>query len=105
LAFHKVNLGFNKNIEISDTINPTMIFGKSEMLLQDFIAAFHIYLKAKYKLKYLEIDDDILQSKLVISSSISIKNNIKYQFKSVVTEKGVQEFTIIEDGVNSVFEL
>jgi len=105
LAFHKVNLGFNKNIEISDTINPTMIFGKSEMFLQDFIAAFYIYLKAKYKLKYLEIDDDILQSKLVISSSISIKNNIKYQFKSVVTEKGVQEFTIIEDGVNSVFEL
>ncbi len=105
LAFHKVNMGFNKNIEINDIINPSMIFAKQKMILQDFIAPFYVYLKAKYHLKYTDIDDDIMQSKLNIETGISIKNKMKYQFKSQINEKGIQQITIIENGISSVFEL
>lgn len=105
LAFHKVNLGFNKNIEVKDTINPTMIFSKTTMFIQDFIAPFFVYLRANYHLKYISIDDDIMQSKLEIETSVSIKNSIKYKFKSGINDKGIQQIIIIENGQSSIFEL
>jgi len=105
LAFHKINLGFNLNVEITDIINPSMVFSKQKMLLQDFIAPFHIYLKAKYYLKYIFIDDDLMQSELKIETGVSIKNKIRYKFNIQINEKGINKIEILEKGISSVFEI
>ena len=94
LAFHKINLGYNKDVIISDKINPKIIYNNYKLIIQDFIAPFFIYLKPEYKLKYIEFDDDILQSKIKIQSEIIIKNKLKYCFKAEINEKGILNFDI-----------
>ena len=105
LAFHKVNLGYNKNIRIEDLINPAMIFDKKRMIMQDFIAPFYIYLKANYVVDYIDLDDDLMQSKVVLQSSIYIKEKTKYEFKSTIIDKGIQQLEINENGERFVFDL
>lgn len=83
LAFHKTHAAYYQNSVIEDQIalhlSPVK---KGILLLQDFIAPFYIFLKAKYQHKQLSVDDDLSPSLLKLESKISF-----YRFDQLTIER------------------
>jgi len=83
LGAYKVVLGFYKNLSIQD-VYPLAVFKNKFMLfLQDFMAPFHIFMKANYTMKYVSMEDDISDSNVFLASEANMRlsKNTGQQFK------------------------
>jgi len=77
LSLYKLEQGFYKDLEITDNIPIDNVFSLRRRFLQDFIAPFKIYLKAKFKLKYLSIDNDFSPSEIQLESVFTLNSRHK----------------------------
>ncbi|MCK5775203.1 MAG: M23 family metallopeptidase, partial [Bacteroidales bacterium] len=72
LAFNKLHHSFYEGTILKDEIALHLSQqAKWEMIIQDFIAPFYLYLKTQYTLKYIEIDDELSPSLLKLESCIT----------------------------------
>jgi len=72
LAFNKVHHSFYEGITLTDEIALHLSQqAKWEMILQDFMAPFYIYLKTQFSINYIEIDDDLSPSNIKLQSEIT----------------------------------
>ncbi|MEA2042603.1 MAG: urea transporter [Bacteroidota bacterium] len=91
-SLYSVKKTFYKNIEHRACIRPDLFFGKPALTGQDFIAPFFMYLKASYKLRYVEKDDDLS------ADFIKLKSNIKKSYFNKNTKSFNSEITIKYNG-------
>ncbi|MBN1650075.1 MAG: urea transporter [Bacteroidales bacterium] len=96
LAFFKIQTGYYKDLEIEDQIPANQIFRKSRLFFQDFIAPFYMYLHAKYRLKTVSIDDELMPSEIKLESQI---NNFVFNRK---VDAWIYSITINEQGIKEV---
>ena len=110
LAYQKVQYGYYDKMTVNDMLPVNLFFSKKLLFFQDFIAPFYIFLKSRYKIRYANIDNELVPKQIKIKSSISnyiFKRQIKQvkfditlhkttKSKIVATENNKQiEFDII----------
>lgn len=108
LSLYQLNFNYIENLEKLDSIKIDDVFNKYTLFFQDIIAPFYIYLKSKFKVKYLSIDEDFTSSEInimtEINKSIFNKEKVMYSNSIKITDKGIYE-VVIKGKNTSVFEL
>ncbi len=98
LAFYKVQLGFYAQMTLEDFFPQSQAFSAKQLFFQDFFAPFAFFLKARFLLQYISIDDDFspssvkLMSKTELFSFKKIKKVIN--FETEINEKGIFKLII-----------
>ncbi|WP_338356634.1 urea transporter [Yeosuana marina] len=87
LSLYKLEQGFYKDLEITDNLPIDNVFSVRKRFLQDFVAPFKIYLKAKFKLRYVSIDNDFMPSEIRLESIFSLNSKRKLIEESKYTIK------------------
>lgn len=105
LANFKVGFGFYKNLEITDSINPQTVFSKTKLFIQDFVAMFYIYLKAKFTLKYIKLDSDFSTSTAELISIVKLSDKEFASFNIQINEDGINKIIISKQGKSQEFIL
>lgn len=97
LALFKVQLGFQKDMKLTDEFPTNHIFRGLLLSLQDFFAPFFSFLKGKFEIRYLHLDDDFSGTKARLQSKTEIKvlgkTTKKYTFDIEIDEKGLEKMT------------
>ncbi len=98
LGTYKVSLGYYQNLVINDTY-PLAVFNNKLMLFwQDFIAPFHLFMKANYKMNYLKMEEDLTDSKLSLASEadmrVSGKSREKVNFTLEIEDARISTFKV-----------
>ncbi len=91
-ALYNVRKSFYKGTETESTIRPDLFFNKPTMFIQDFIAPFYIFLKSKFRLEYLEKNDDF------VPDFVKLKSEISKIFFNRVINKMVYDILINKSG-------
>ncbi len=108
-AFYNIKKSFYKNTSVNSIIRPDLFFNKSILFFQDFIAPFYIFLKAEYKLKYTDIDDDFIPNFVNLESQINkfvfgkMKETIKYDIK--IYRSGKAEISYTEKDIHEILKI
>lgn len=93
LSLYRVEQGFYKDLEITDNLPIDNVFTVRKRMLQDFIAPFKIYLRAKFKLKYLSIDNDFSPSEIKLESVFTLISKDKLiqenKYKIKIEKRGL----------------
>jgi urea transporter len=76
LGAYKVALGFQSGLMVNDNYPLAIMRNNFRRFWQDFVAPFYIYMKAKYTLKYVKMEDDLSDS------SISLAAESRFTFSS-----------------------
>ncbi|PKP22224.1 MAG: peptidase M23 [Bacteroidetes bacterium HGW-Bacteroidetes-21] len=96
LSLYKVQTGFYKNIRISDEMNLPQVFKPYQLFLNDLVAPFKSMLTAKYSLTYLEIDDELSPTEIILKSRVTLlflKLSLKeYQFEIRIKDGLMKDF-------------
>jgi hypothetical protein len=93
-----VSLGYYKNLVINDTY-PLAVFNNKLMLFwQDFVAPFHLFMKAGYKMNYLKMEEDFTNSKISLVSEadmrVSGKTREKIGFSFRIDDARISMFEV-----------
>ncbi len=91
LGFYKVLTGFYPGLTIEDTLPPNKVYGNLKLILQDFVAPFHIYLKARYKLSYLHLDEDFYETKATLKATINLTKKERMEFDIQLSGQCISE--------------
>lgn len=106
LAFYKVQLGYYKDLMVQDIYPIHLLVNKAGLFLQDFIAPFYIFIKAKYSMKYISVDNDLSPSVLNLQSEAETclfnRTIRRVTFLIKITEKGISKIVVTEK--NNVIE-
>jgi len=98
LAFYKLQFGFYPGIKITDQIPQDKIFDKVNLIIQDFIAPFYLYLSGEFQLIYQSVNDDFSPSEINLQSNIRLNRFSKtikqITIKSNINSKGIANFTV-----------
>ena len=110
LAFNKIHQSFYPKVVLEDDIALHLSQHKKwHMIIQDFVAPFHIYLRTKYQLNYLEIDDELSPSLLKLQSCISYfhhKREIhKQEYNILIKGRGLIEFSNKKEQFHAIQKL
>ena len=82
-----------------------MLNKKGMVFLQDFIAPFYLFVKSKYELEYLKMNDQLTDSHILFTTSSTVahgnkrKREIKFQFE--IESNQIKKFTVV-DGSNTM---
>jgi urea transporter len=93
LGFYEVLTGFYNGLTIRDAFPPNKIFRGILLFIQDFLAPFHIFLKAGYELNYLRLDEDFYSSKAFLQTVVRKKGKILSAIEIILAENCIAEFS------------
>jgi len=97
-AAYMVQLGFKSSMVISDNFPVNKVFKPYEMILQDFIAPFYLYKKARFSIRYAYIDNDTFPSEIILESDVrktaAFKEQHDASYKIDIDTKGINKLTI-----------
>ena len=106
LASFKVQLGFYKDLELTDRYPLNLVMKKPLLLLQDFVAPFFKFLRSEFRIKYDHIDNAVLTNKITLSSeSVNYFAGSELQrtgFSIRIDEKGISDFKVNTGGITIV---
>ncbi len=98
LASFKVQTGFYQDLIIRDQYPVNLLFSHPVRYVQDFVAPFHIFLKADYEIRYAFSDNDFSPEKILLESSAINKLGgeilRKIDFAIHIGRQGIQVFTV-----------
>ncbi len=98
LSLYKVQLGYYKNLIITDYFPLNKSFGYIQLFVHDFFAPFFQFLKSKYELHYTDIDNDLAPSKLMFQAETANyffnKKTKSIKFNIEMTRKGISKIQI-----------
>jgi len=101
MALYHVPLGYYHKLELEDRFPPNVAVDKYKMILHDFIAPFYPLFKVTYKLKFLNIDNELSPEQIDMESNVNqfllTKQTNNLNFKIKITDKGIEE--IISEGI------
>ena len=69
LAAQKILLGYYQDMKLTDRLPISNFYSGFSKVIQDFVAPFHIYLKADYQMQFSKIDDVMHPQQIEIKSS------------------------------------
>lgn len=98
LGAYKIVLGYYSKLVVTDSF-PLHAFKTGIMLLfQDFIAPFYIFMKGRFELKYLKLEDNMISSTISMTSSarlVSMKRLLKkIDFDLVISNGRIESFAV-----------
>jgi hypothetical protein len=102
LSAYKVMMGYYKNLLVTDNF-PVNTFNNHFLgILQDFIAPFYIFAHAGYSIRYVAMEDELMQSGIKLHSITSARVG-KHEIKKMecdlfVGPHGLERFTILVNG-------
>jgi hypothetical protein len=94
LGFYMVLLGYYKNLNIDDGLPANTVYPRSARFFQDFLAPFHIYLTAGYRMKYLKLDDDFYDASAHLQTEINLGQKNKMVFDIELAKQGIKHFRL-----------
>ncbi|HPS61767.1 MAG TPA: urea transporter [Bacteroidales bacterium] len=72
LAAYKVMLGYYPGLLVRDAFPANTFGGRIAGVLQDFVAPFHLFSRSEYHLRYLAMDDALMQSDISLRATVSV---------------------------------
>ena len=97
LSAYHVIFAWNDGMRIEDTL-PAHTLGGAELILQDFIAPFYLFIKPKYEMLYTKQDSYFDEYKIQIDSSITYRGKTKIKTIFQLSEKGIDSWDMEEKG-------
>jgi len=98
IGAHKVLLAYYPEVEVKDILPIDGFYKGISKFIQDFVAPFNIYLKAKFSATYTEIDNEMdpksIKFRSVSTAKIGSKINSELVFDMQITEGSINEFNI-----------
>lgn len=99
LGFYKVLTGFYNELLVTDTLPPDKVFPKFLMFWHDFVAPFHIFLKAPFEIAYLKVDEDFYAASAWLQTTISKGKGKAMVFKIELKKESISEFSFRGDNI------
>jgi urea transporter len=93
LGFYKVLTGFYNELLVTDTLPPDKVFPKFLMFWHDFVAPFHIFLKARYEIAYLNLDEDFYATSARLQTTITKGKGKAMVFNIELRKESISEFS------------
>lgn len=93
LGFYKVLTGYYQGLTIEDTLPPNKVYGSFGLILQDFVAPFHIFMKAGYRLSYLSLDEDFYETKATVKATIAKTKKESMEFDILISGQCISAFS------------
>lgn len=98
LAAYKVSLGFNRGLTVKDQYPLAILKNSFIRFWQDFIAPFHIFMKAACELCYVKLEEDLSGDSIQLESTAHLqysgKNSRDMQFEIFVEDDRLKRFNI-----------
>jgi hypothetical protein len=95
-------MGYYRNLLVNDIYPVNTFNNRLVALLQDFVAPFWLFTRSEYSLKYLGMDDELMQTGIRMRSTTSVKVGRrivkKIEFEFFVGTHGLDRFVIHEQG-------
>ncbi len=92
LSSQKVNMSFFENMKYSELIRPNDIYKGINMIFQDFVAPFYIWMKPVYSITYKSSKIGFTKQNITITSQICKANKtIVYKGEIIIGEKGIEK--------------
>ncbi len=92
LGFYMVLTGYYKDLVINDYIPVNKVLKGIKMFFHDFVAPFHLYLKARYEMKYIKLDDDFFDASAQLQSKIILGKNNEMVVDIELAKQGIAQF-------------
>lgn len=104
LGAYKVALGYYQNLAVTDMFPLGILKNNFIRFLQDFIAPFHIFMKPEFKLKYINMVDDLSNSSILLKSEanlhISGRNSSLTRFEIFVDDEHFKRFDATANNIH-----
>jgi len=104
LGAYKVALGYYQDLEVKDKFPLAILKNNFKRFLQDFIAPFHIFMKADFTIKYVKMVDDLSTSTILLHSEANLKFGHKrsnsIRFEIFIDEDRIKRFEVRSDQIN-----
>jgi len=95
LAVYNMPFGFYRGMRIKDSFPVNLIFKKSLLYLQDFIAPFYMFLKSNYQMEFVTIDNELaparIKIKSIVESMVFKKQLMHREYTIEVDTKGLMK--------------
>jgi len=99
-----MSLGFYKNLIVNDSYPLAVVGNNLMMFWQDFLAPFHIFIKADYQMNYIKMEDDLSTSTILMKSQatmkVSGKTKQKFDFEIFVDGPRIGRFEVKTAGLH-----
>ena len=91
-------------MQIEDNVPVNHTFHGLLLILQDFFAPFHFFLKSKFRIQYGELDDELSPSKIQLNSTVE-NYAFSKKFKTMgfsidIDKNGIKKISFTENGQN-----
>ena len=96
LGAYKVMTGYYKNLNVNDLFPVNTFNNRFLSLIQDFFAPFVLFTRSEYNLRYLAMDDDLMQTSIKLQSTVKAKAGPRI-LKSMETD-----FSIGQNGIDMI---
>ncbi len=104
LSIYRINFSVFDNMITYDDIQVNLLNSKINLLLQDIIAPFYIYLSSKYKAKYLIDTDEITPEYSNLETCIFVNKYKKFTNNIKINNMGLESIEIISDNNTQLIE-
>jgi urea transporter/murein DD-endopeptidase MepM/ murein hydrolase activator NlpD len=109
LGAYKVMMGYYPNLLVKDQYPVNTFNNRLAGLLQDFVAPFVLFTKTEYTLRYLAMDDELMQTNILLNSEVSARIG-GHEIKKMLCEMfvgplGLERFTFRENEKETVVKL
>ncbi len=104
LGAYKVALGYHHDLVVHDNYPLAILRNSFLRFWQDFIAPFHIFMKASYVLRYIKLVEDLGNSSILLNAEAQLqstgKGREKVEFEIFVEENMIRRFEVRSDRIN-----
>lgn len=97
LGAYKVQMGFYKNLILTDEFPVNILYKRWLLFIQDFIAPFHIFLKGRFVSQYTFIDNELSPGEIVLHSVIDMNYKTRNKKNMSIT------IGINQTGLNQIY--
>jgi len=99
LGFYKVLTGYYDQLKITDMLPPNKVYPGFFLFWHDFVAPFHIFLKARYEIAYLNLHDDFYASESNLRATLTKGDDARMTFTIVLKKDCISEFSFESDKI------
>jgi urea transporter/murein DD-endopeptidase MepM/ murein hydrolase activator NlpD len=109
LGAYKVMMGYYRNLLVKDQYPVNTFNSRLAGLIQDFMAPFFLFTRTEYSLRYLGMDDALMQTNIRLHSEVSARignHEIrKMECELFIGTRGLERFIIHENEKETVVKL
>ncbi|HPT30771.1 MAG TPA: urea transporter [Prolixibacteraceae bacterium] len=92
LGFYGLPAGFYPELKIQDALPPDKTSGGIPLVIQDFLAPFHLFLKPEYELEFVSLAEDFYAAQAGLEVKIREFGKEKASFDIRLAENRISEF-------------